>query len=109
MSVIIFLETATLECPMCELTFKKLADMREHVHTHAVNGIFTCPHCPKVSAFLKVSSIPFGLWTEFFLCRLTTDTNSCENTSGLVTERYSSAVNCVRKRAKVSTNWEVTC
>lgn len=53
-----------LECPMCEMSFKKLADLKEHVRTHAVNGVYTCPHCPKVGANWKIDFL-------FIMCDVT--------------------------------------
>lgn len=38
--------------------------MREHVHNHAVNGIYTCPHCPKVRYFFT----RYNFHTDFYSC-----------------------------------------
>ncbi|XP_076314939.1 uncharacterized protein LOC143227370 [Tachypleus tridentatus] len=37
----------TYECPMCKQNFDQMIGLKEHVHSHSENGVFTCPHCQK--------------------------------------------------------------
>ena len=49
------------DCPMCQQEFEQVSSLKDHVYLHKVNGIFTCPHCQKVSSdsvILKFS-LPF--------------------------------------------------
>ncbi|XP_026464214.1 PR domain zinc finger protein 10-like isoform X2 [Ctenocephalides felis] len=36
-----------LKCPMCEMNFTVVGELREHVKVHCINGVFTCKHCNK--------------------------------------------------------------
>ncbi|XP_022242244.1 PR domain zinc finger protein 10-like isoform X2 [Limulus polyphemus] len=37
----------TYECPICKQNFEQMIGLKEHVHGHSENGLFTCPHCQK--------------------------------------------------------------
>ena len=45
----VFTEKKIFECPICKAVFDQILALKEHVHIHSENGLFTCPQCNKVS------------------------------------------------------------
>ncbi|KAJ9585314.1 hypothetical protein L9F63_002899, partial [Diploptera punctata] len=41
-------EKKIFECPICKAVFDQVLALKEHVHIHSENGLFTCPQCNKV-------------------------------------------------------------
>lgn len=45
-------------CVLCKDAYRYVPEFKEHVKSHASNGIFTCPHCNKVRfSLLKIKTI----------------------------------------------------
>lgn len=45
-------EMCSYDCPICNVPFDQIHALKEHVHIHRVNNVYTCPHCFKVWLFL---------------------------------------------------------
>ncbi|KAF4521285.1 hypothetical protein B566_EDAN002289 [Ephemera danica] len=45
-------EKKSFECPICRTCFDQVMALKDHVHVHSNDGMFTCPHCTKA---LKLS------------------------------------------------------
>ncbi len=39
------------DCPICNAPFEQIHTLKEHVHVHRENNVYTCPHCSKVDTF----------------------------------------------------------
>ena len=41
-------EMFSYDCPICSQPFDQIHALKEHVHIHRINNVYTCPHCLKV-------------------------------------------------------------
>ena len=41
-------EMFSYDCPICRQPFDQIHALKEHVHVHRINNVYTCPHCLKV-------------------------------------------------------------
>ena len=45
-------EMFSYDCPICNEPFHQIHALKEHVHVHRVNNVYTCPRCMKVKLIL---------------------------------------------------------
>ena len=41
-------EMFSYDCPICSEPFQQIHALKEHVHVHRINNVYTCPRCMKV-------------------------------------------------------------
>ena len=42
-------EMFSYDCPICSEPFQQIHALKEHVHVHRINNVYTCPRCMKVN------------------------------------------------------------
>ena len=45
-------EMFSYDCPICSQPFDQIHALKEHVHIHRINNVYTCPHCMKVCTYV---------------------------------------------------------
>ena len=47
-------EMFSYDCPICSQPFDQIHALKEHVHIHRINNVYTCPHCMKVCMYICI-------------------------------------------------------
>ena len=96
-------EMFSYDCPICSQPFDQIHALKEHVHIHRINNVYTCPHCLKVRKWCQFevgTELVYSCQLFVYIFRNSRNMPWFENTLGRFMLRNASNVPTVKKHLR---------